>query len=154
MPMIYEFHPDWPTNFILTSNDVYILVVSLLRHTSSTSLGIWRGPRAGCSETYKEDYFKINAYPDSSDGSVRRVPSTAINESHWWEPQWVVRPTKKTTSRSTPIQILVMVAWEEYPQLLLIKAIGGSHSLSGSSGGSVRGVPLTAINESHWWEPQ
>ena len=38
------------------------------------------------------------------------------------------RSTKKIISRSTPIQILVVVAWEEYFRPLLMKAIGGSHS--------------------------
>ena len=38
------------------------------------------------------------------------------------------RYARKITSRSTPIQILVVVAWEEYPRSLLMKTTGESYS--------------------------
>ena len=56
---------------------------------------------------------------------------------------------KKTTSRSTPDPDLVVVTWEEFPRLWQKKVTIGSHSLPGSSSGSMRGVPSTTINKSH-----
>ena len=110
------------TFFILTSSYWYWH----LRHCTSTS---WPYPSLALQ------HVSLTS-PDFSGGSVRGVTLIAINKSHW-----------KITSRSTPIQILVVVAWERVtliaineshwkpvvvaweglPWLLLIKATNGSH---------------------------
>ena len=92
----------------------------------------WASSR--CWEVYQEDYFQILVVV-----AWEGFTSIAINKSHW-----------ETTSRSTPDPDPVVIVWEEYPRPLLMKAIAGSHSLPKSSGGSMKGVSLIAINESHW----
>ena len=80
----------------------------------------------------------------------RRFSLIAINESHW-----------EITSRSTPIQIPVVVAWEGLPRSLLIKATGGLTSRSTPIQdpvvvvweGSPRSLLIKATGGSHgeWW---
>ena len=93
---------------LLRLHYVHILVSSSLQHASSTYCGRWAGTWWSSRKTTSRFQWWWRE---------RRFSSIAINESHW-----------EITSRSTPIPIPVLVAWE--------------------------GVPSIAINESHWWEPQ
>ena len=63
------------------------MTTSWSSHYRGTRLQRAQRPSVGLEqsalEAYTENYFKINAYPGSSDGSVRGVTSIAINKSHW-----------------------------------------------------------------------
>ena len=113
--MICLYPNTWPTNFILTSSHHWY---QHLRHHSLVM-------------TISESliYHVYTTITSSHHCNIRHLLSKdlvwALNKVLW-------RLTKKTTSRSTSVLDLVVVAWGKMPLIATTKkTIGGSHEWSG-----------------------
>ena len=112
--VIYELYPDIkssliPTSalpFILTSSHHqfqyshhdYILVsfITAERVFNKSKNLAWALSKV-LGGLQRKTTFRLTPYPDSSSGTVEEVSLITINESYWWEPQWVVSRTASWT---------------------------------------------------------
>ena len=85
-------HEHICVSYLLRLHHIYILISSSLQHASST----YSGSRTGVQRSTRKTTSRFQWWWRKNGFS-----SIAMNESHW-----------KITSRSTPIQIPVVVAWE------------------------------------------
>ena len=111
----------WPTSFILISSHHWYQHPRHYFHVMTTS---WSPPLS---------QHASSAYHGLWVGAQKSTKKTTSKFHWWWREREIPRSllmkaTRRLLLGQRLIQILVVVAWEEYPRLLLMKATDGSHS--------------------------